>query len=235
MIMVSSGAIAEGMKRLGWATRPHEINELQAAAAVGQMGLAQMYETKLRENGMGSRAGAADARRPGRPRALPQRALDAAHAAAAQCRARDQRERHGGQRRDQVRRQRHAGCAGRQPGRSRCAGDPHGPEGPVQRRPAQGPGRHLRQRSARRRPRARSHGRRRGLQPRPRRHDHQDPGGQARRGVGRLHRDRLGPRTRLPAAAGPRRSHRHPAGGADPEEPGAQALDGRITCSCAAR
>ncbi|MDF2462502.1 MAG: proB [Ramlibacter sp.] len=54
VIMVSSGAIAEGMKRLGWATRPHEINELQAAAAVGQMGLAHMYETKLRENGMGS-------------------------------------------------------------------------------------------------------------------------------------------------------------------------------------
>jgi glutamate 5-kinase len=54
VIMVSSGAIAEGMKRLGWTTRPHEINELQAAAAVGQMGLAQMYETKLRENGMGS-------------------------------------------------------------------------------------------------------------------------------------------------------------------------------------
>ena len=54
VIMVSSGAIAEGMKRLGWKTRPHEIHELQAAAAVGQMGLAQMYETKLRENGLGS-------------------------------------------------------------------------------------------------------------------------------------------------------------------------------------
>lgn len=54
VVMVSSGAIAEGMKRLGWATRPHELNELQAAAAVGQMGLAQMYETKLRENGLGS-------------------------------------------------------------------------------------------------------------------------------------------------------------------------------------
>ena len=54
VIMVSSGAIAEGMKRLGWATRPHELNELQAAAAVGQMGLAQMYETKLRENGLRS-------------------------------------------------------------------------------------------------------------------------------------------------------------------------------------
>jgi len=54
VIMVSSGAIAEGMKRLGWTTRPHEVHELQAAAAVGQMGLAQMYETKLRENGLGS-------------------------------------------------------------------------------------------------------------------------------------------------------------------------------------
>jgi len=54
VIMVSSGAIAEGMKRLGWTTRPHEIHELQAAAAVGQMGLAQMYETQLRLNGLGS-------------------------------------------------------------------------------------------------------------------------------------------------------------------------------------
>ncbi|ABM41086.1 MULTISPECIES: glutamate 5-kinase [Diaphorobacter] len=54
VIMVSSGAIAEGMKRLGWSSRPGEIHELQAAAAVGQMGLAQMYETKLREQSMGS-------------------------------------------------------------------------------------------------------------------------------------------------------------------------------------
>ena len=54
VIIVSSGAIAEGMKRLGWLVRPHAIHELQAAAAVGQMGLAQMYETKLREHGLGS-------------------------------------------------------------------------------------------------------------------------------------------------------------------------------------
>ena len=54
VIMVSSGAIAEGMKRLGWTTRPHEIHALQAAAAVGQMGLAQIYESKLRENGLRS-------------------------------------------------------------------------------------------------------------------------------------------------------------------------------------
>jgi glutamate 5-kinase len=54
VVMVSSGAVAEGMKRLGWSTRPKEIHELQAAAAVGQMGLAQIYETQLRGYGMGS-------------------------------------------------------------------------------------------------------------------------------------------------------------------------------------
>jgi len=54
LIMVSSGAIAEGMKRLGWQVRPKAVNELQAAAAVGQMGLVQMYESKLRECGVGS-------------------------------------------------------------------------------------------------------------------------------------------------------------------------------------
>ncbi len=54
VIMVSSGAIAEGMKRLGWSTRPQAIHQLQAAAAVGQMGLAQMYETQLRSHGVGS-------------------------------------------------------------------------------------------------------------------------------------------------------------------------------------
>ncbi len=54
VVMVSSGAIAEGMKRLGWSVRPKELHELQAAAAVGQMGLAQIYESKLREQGMGS-------------------------------------------------------------------------------------------------------------------------------------------------------------------------------------
>jgi glutamate 5-kinase len=54
VIMVSSGAIAEGMKRLAWTTRPKAIHELQAAAAVGQMGLAQVYESELRKNGVGS-------------------------------------------------------------------------------------------------------------------------------------------------------------------------------------
>ena len=51
-VMVSSGAIAEGVQRLGWVKRPHAIHELQAAAAVGQMGLAQCYESCFREHGL---------------------------------------------------------------------------------------------------------------------------------------------------------------------------------------
>ena len=51
-ILVSSGAIAEGMQRLGWARRPHAMHELQAAAAVGQMGLVQCYESCFRQHGL---------------------------------------------------------------------------------------------------------------------------------------------------------------------------------------
>jgi glutamate 5-kinase len=52
VILVSSGAIAEGMQRLGWAKRPHAMHELQAAAAVGQMGLVQCYESCFRSHGL---------------------------------------------------------------------------------------------------------------------------------------------------------------------------------------
>jgi len=51
-VLVSSGSIAEGMQRLGWKRRPHALHELQAAAAVGQMGLVQCYETCFREHGL---------------------------------------------------------------------------------------------------------------------------------------------------------------------------------------
>jgi glutamate 5-kinase len=51
-ILVSSGAIAEGMQRLGWSRRPHAMHELQAAAAVGQMGLVQCYESCFRRHGL---------------------------------------------------------------------------------------------------------------------------------------------------------------------------------------
>lgn len=48
VVLVSSGAIAEGIVRLGWTTRPESIHELQAAAAVGQMGLIQAYESSFK-------------------------------------------------------------------------------------------------------------------------------------------------------------------------------------------
>src|SRR5258708_3974581 len=52
IVLVSSGAIAEGMQRLGWTRRPHAMHELQAAAAVGQMGLVQVYESCFRQHGL---------------------------------------------------------------------------------------------------------------------------------------------------------------------------------------
>ncbi len=48
VVLVSSGAIAEGMQRLNCKKRPHALHELQAAAAVGQMGLVQAYESCFR-------------------------------------------------------------------------------------------------------------------------------------------------------------------------------------------
>lgn len=52
MVLVSSGAIAEGMARLGWPRRPNAMHELQAAAAVGQMGLVQAYEVAFAQHGI---------------------------------------------------------------------------------------------------------------------------------------------------------------------------------------
>ncbi|PCH84114.1 MAG: glutamate 5-kinase [Piscirickettsiaceae bacterium] len=51
VVVVSSGSVAEGMVRLGWAERPHELNKLQAAASVGQMGLIQAYEQSFQQHG----------------------------------------------------------------------------------------------------------------------------------------------------------------------------------------
>src|SRR5690625_4455785 len=52
IVLVSSGAIAEGITRLGWTRRPTAMNELQAAAAVGQMGLVQAYEVAFAQYGI---------------------------------------------------------------------------------------------------------------------------------------------------------------------------------------
>ncbi len=51
LVLVSSGAVAEGMTRLGWKKRPGALNELQAAAAVGQMGLVQTWESNFQSHG----------------------------------------------------------------------------------------------------------------------------------------------------------------------------------------
>jgi glutamate 5-kinase len=52
LVLVSSGAVAEGMTRLGWSSRPTEIHRLQAAAAVGQMGLVQTWESYFQQHGL---------------------------------------------------------------------------------------------------------------------------------------------------------------------------------------
>ena len=52
VVLVSSGSVAEGLVRLGWSSRPESVNDLQAAAAVGQMGLIQAYESKFQQHGV---------------------------------------------------------------------------------------------------------------------------------------------------------------------------------------
>ena len=54
LVVVSSGAVAEGCNRLGWRQRPETVHELQAAAAVGQMGLVEAWEQALRQFGCGT-------------------------------------------------------------------------------------------------------------------------------------------------------------------------------------
>ena len=181
VVMVSSGAVAEGMKRLGWTVRPHEINELQAAAAVGQMGLAQMYETKLRENGLGSaqvlltHADLADRERylNARSTLLTLLRLQVVPVINENDTVVNDEIKFGDN-------------------DTRCAGDPDRPEGLVQRRPAQGPCCGVHPRGQGRRCRAGGDGGRRGFQHRSRRHDHQGAGGPPCGGFRRVNRDRLG-------------------------------------------
>ncbi len=52
VVLVSSGSIAAGMKRLGFSSRPTQVNELQAAAAVGQMELVGVYESHFEQHGL---------------------------------------------------------------------------------------------------------------------------------------------------------------------------------------
>ena len=52
VVLVSSGAVAEGMSRMGWSKRPKALHELQAAAAIGQMGVIQAYESHFQRHGL---------------------------------------------------------------------------------------------------------------------------------------------------------------------------------------
>ena len=52
IVVVSSGAVAEGMKRMGWRERPVSLHNLQAAAAIGQMGLVQAWESCFQRRGL---------------------------------------------------------------------------------------------------------------------------------------------------------------------------------------
>ncbi|MEE9445687.1 MAG: glutamate 5-kinase, partial [Cocleimonas sp.] len=52
IILVSSGSVAEGMSRMGWESRPKELAKLQAAAAIGQTGLIEAYETQFKKHGI---------------------------------------------------------------------------------------------------------------------------------------------------------------------------------------
>ncbi len=52
VVLVSSGAVAEGMKRMGWKERPHALYQLQAAAAIGQMGVVHAYEASFQKHAL---------------------------------------------------------------------------------------------------------------------------------------------------------------------------------------
>ncbi len=161
LVLVSSGAIAEGMQRLGWTTRPAAIHELQAAAAVGQMGLVQAYETAFKRFGLHTaqvlltHEDLADRRRYLNARTTLLTLL------AARRHPDHQRKRHRDDRRNPLRRQRHARRAGHQPDRSRRADPAHRPVRALHRRSAHRSGRDDAAARASRRSRARSDGRRR--------------------------------------------------------------------------
>ena len=119
--IVTSGAIARGMRHDGPAVRPSAIEELQAASAVGQGKLYRVYDELLRERGVQTAQVLLTFFDMSGAHALPQRAPDAAQAARLAGRAGDQRERHDDDRRDLLRRQRLPGRAGGDPGRRRAA------------------------------------------------------------------------------------------------------------------
>ena len=131
VVLVSSGAIAEGMARLGWRKRPSVMHELQAAAA--RWACARRMRPPSRNTACAQILLTHETRR------LPERPQHAVRAAAPGRGAHRQRERHRRHRRDPAGRQRYAGRAGHQPDRSRHAGHPDRPARPVRSDPRKNP------------------------------------------------------------------------------------------------
>ena len=136
VVMVTSGAIARGMRLMGLPVRPRAMDELQAASAVGQGDLFRAYEQRLAPARHARRPGAADRRRHRRPHQLPQRAPDPAQADRVGGGPGRQRERHDRHRRDHLRRQRLPRRPGRDPARRPPARPAHQRRRPLQRRSA---------------------------------------------------------------------------------------------------
>ncbi len=168
-----------GHEAPGLVRAPERDPRIAGGSCRGPDGARADVRDQAARTGPGQCPGAADPCGPRGPRALPERALHAPHAAAARRGARHQRERHGGHRRDQVRRQRHPWRAGCEPRGSRCAGHPDGPEGPLHGGPAARSSCAVRARGGGRRSFPGGDGGRRGHQHRTRGHDHQDHRGQA--------------------------------------------------------
>ena len=143
VVMVTSGAIARGMRLMELPVRPRAMDELQAASAVGQGDLFRAYEQRLAGARDARGPGAADRRRHRRPHQLPERAPDPAPADRVGRGPGRQRERHHRHRRDHLRRQRLPRRPGRDPARRPPA------------RPAHQRRRRLQRRSRRRRGRRR--------------------------------------------------------------------------------
>ena len=178
-MVVSSGAIAMGSRVLGWDhTGPLDPREAGRRGGRARSASASSSASGFARHGREVGAGARDARRPRRPRALPERAPHAARAAAPRRRADRERERHGRDRGDPLRRQRQPLRHGREPGRRRPARDPHRRRRALREPPRpKGPVGDAARRGGRAHARGRARGRRLGQRVRPRRHDHEARGG----------------------------------------------------------
>ena len=179
VVMVTSGAIARGMRMMELPARPSAIDELQAASAVGQGSLFRAYEERLAKGDVR----AAQVLLTASDLQLRTHYLNARQtlqpAARLARRPGGERERHHRHRRDHLRRQRLPGGAGGDHARGAAAGPAHRPDGPLHEGPATPRRRRAGRRGDRRGPALRIRDRRAHLALRPRRDAQQGRGGRA--------------------------------------------------------